>query len=157
MMTSYARPIGDGLVRWRNVEWKVGRVIWHPRLHRRVVVMEDGRMWEILTGQWIRPKPVPWNLQVIGHPNVVRCPKTWSVAWQPGRQFGPRRTPTARHHYILRRRQEGATLRQIGIELGISVERVRQLRDETILRWWPPWRPPRDGPLASTSRGTFIE
>jgi hypothetical protein len=124
---------GD-LVQWRNKRDKVGRLRWHRRWRQWVVVMEDGRMWDSVTGLWLRePPPCAWWDQAIGV-GVRRCPEPSVVESQPDRRLIVR-APSRREAYVVDRRAEGASYGRIARELDVSGERVRQLVRAIQPRW----------------------
>jgi len=127
-------PHEDDLVQYRNSAWKVGRVHYHPKLQKWVVVMADGRMWESLAGQWITEIPSPPRCRQQIGVDVTSCPATSEAESQPERYYGPRTTSPRRQH-IAALREAGVSPSAIARELGISRERVRQLLDDIKPRW----------------------
>jgi Sigma-70, region 4 len=100
---------------------------------------DDGRYWDPETGAEIKlvdadvGLPVQWPEQEIGL-GVHRCPR------RSGDWLHPVRRPIRRSHsdravYAADRRDDGATLREIAAELGVSRERVRQLVEGRRIIW----------------------
>ena len=102
---------------------------WHPQRPGWIVIIGE-RVYDANTGHWIYTPPVRWDRQEIGV-GVRRCPTPHEVASQPERRLRRvrgRSVPTERDWYVIERHQiDGASYAQIGRELGVSRERVRQL------------------------------